>query len=84
MTIQDQESLMERVEAVFEGGAFRPLTAVHFVEGQRVHLIVEAVHPRDAETWFERAAERHRQTLERRGPFPDSTVDIREDRERET
>jgi predicted DNA-binding antitoxin AbrB/MazE fold protein len=31
----------EWIEAVFEAGAFRPQSAVHFAEGQRVSIYVE-------------------------------------------
>jgi predicted DNA-binding antitoxin AbrB/MazE fold protein len=74
---------MERIEAVFEGGVFRPLEGVALPERQLVRLSVEPIATPDPMAWLDRVREHHRQVFERRGPLPDSTADIAEDRERD-
>ncbi len=71
---------MERIEAVFEGGVFKPLGGVSLPENQRVRLSVEPISGPDPMAWLEQVREHHRQILERRGPFPDSTAEITRDR----
>jgi predicted DNA-binding antitoxin AbrB/MazE fold protein len=76
---------MSQVEAIFEGGVFRPLAAVNLPEHERVILKVEAARKLTMEEWLART-QKHRETILRRrgplGPLPDSTPLIREDRDR--
>ncbi len=74
---------MERIEAIFENGVFRPVEDVSLPEKQRVLLSVDPVSTPDPMAWLERVREHHRQVLERRGQFPDSTLGIEEDRNRD-
>jgi hypothetical protein len=62
---------------------FKPLTGVSLPENRRVLLSVEPISAPDPMAWLERVREHHRQVLERRGLFPNSTTDIAEDRERD-
>jgi len=76
---------MSQVEAIFEGGVFRPLAAVNLREHERVILKVEPAKKPSMAEWLERTRKHHEQILARRGPLgplPDSTPLIREDRNR--
>jgi predicted DNA-binding antitoxin AbrB/MazE fold protein len=73
-----------QIEAVYQGGVFKPLGEVTLPENQRVRLSVEAIEPRDELDWLDRIRILQRELLERHGgPFPDSTLDIAEDRNRD-
>jgi predicted DNA-binding antitoxin AbrB/MazE fold protein len=74
---------MERIEAVFADGVFKPLSGVSLPENQRVRIGVEPISATDPMDWFRGVQEHHRRLLEQHGPFPDSTIDIAEDRERD-
>jgi predicted DNA-binding antitoxin AbrB/MazE fold protein len=74
---------MAQIEATFRGGVFQPEGDVHLQENQRVRLSVEPIGPGDVASWLEDVKRLHRQILDRRGPFPDSTPEISEDRNRD-
>jgi predicted DNA-binding antitoxin AbrB/MazE fold protein len=75
---------MEYIEAIYQGGVFKPEGAVHLRENQRVRLSIETVGAAEMLTWLARAQELRRQVHERRGEYlPDSTADIAEDRMRD-
>lgn len=76
---------MTQVDAVFQGGVFKPLGEVKLAENQRVTLNIEPVRPADVEAWLTGLEQVQRAILERRGgqPLPDSTPDIAEDRLRD-
>jgi predicted DNA-binding antitoxin AbrB/MazE fold protein len=75
---------MEHVEAIYQGGVFKPEGEVHLAENQRVRLSIEPVAPVQMLAWLARAQELRRKIHERRGEFlPDSTMDIAEDRMRD-
>jgi predicted DNA-binding antitoxin AbrB/MazE fold protein len=73
---------MTEVEAVYQNGVFKPLSAVPLEENQRVHLSVRPVDVAETLAWLDDMQERHRRIVESRGYFPDSTPDIAEDRRR--
>jgi len=73
---------MTRVEAIYQDGVFRPLHKIELPENQRVRLGVEAVGAADVEGWLAEVQEMRQQIMARRGYFPDSTLDIDEDRRR--
>ena len=76
---------MNHVEAIFEGGVFRPLQAVTLPEKQRVVLNFEPAKKLAPLDWLGQARKLREQILHRRGslgPLPDSTPLIREDRDR--
>ena len=70
------------VDAIYENGVFRPLEPVAMKENQRVALHVESVPQEDARTWINRVGESRRAMAAKHGIFPDSTLDIAEDRAR--
>jgi predicted DNA-binding antitoxin AbrB/MazE fold protein len=73
-----------QIEAVYQGGVFKPLGEVTLAENQRVRLSVEAIEPGEEPDWLDRIRILQRELLERHGgPFPDGTFDIAEDRSRE-
>jgi predicted DNA-binding antitoxin AbrB/MazE fold protein len=74
---------MSRIEAIFQGGVFKPLGAVELPENQRVTLTVQPVEREDVTTWLTRVQELHRQFIAQHGYLPDSTPDIAEDRMRD-
>jgi predicted DNA-binding antitoxin AbrB/MazE fold protein len=77
---------MEYIEAIYQGGVFKPEGAVHLRENQRVRLRIEAIEEKvDWHTWLEGTQRLRAAILERRGgiPLPDSTPDIAEDRMRD-
>ncbi len=75
---------MAPIEAIFQGGVFKPLHAVELPENQRVRLQIEPIDAEYAHTWLERVRKHQQEMLERHGGyFPDSTPDIAEDRMRD-
>jgi predicted DNA-binding antitoxin AbrB/MazE fold protein len=73
---------MSHVEAIYQGGVFKPLTDVVLPENQRVSLQFEPVRGGDWETWLAEARELKKRVTERHGLLPDSTPDIAADRMR--
>ena len=76
---------MSQVEAIYQGGVFKPEGEVNLRENQRVRLNIEPIAPADVTAWLESARKLRQQILARRGgePFPDSTPDVAEDRLRD-
>ncbi|HUQ72356.1 MAG TPA: antitoxin family protein [Planctomycetaceae bacterium] len=73
------------VEAIYENGVLRPLQPLPLKEDQRVTVTVEEPQP-DQEAmraWLERLAASRARMREKHGELPDSTLSIREDRNRE-
>lgn len=73
---------MTQIDAVFESGVFRPSEEVKLPDNQRVRLSVETVGAEDAEVWIQRVRARRERLRQEKGLFPDSTLDIAEDRQR--
>jgi predicted DNA-binding antitoxin AbrB/MazE fold protein len=72
------------IEAIFQGGVFKPLGEVMLPENQRVKLQIEPIDAQYARDWLERVRNHQQEMLERHGGyFPDSTLDIAEDRMRD-
>jgi hypothetical protein len=61
---------------------FKPLQDVGLPENQRVQLTVQPLAPADVQAWLTRVRERRQRIISERGYFPDSTLDIAEDRRR--
>ena len=76
---------MEPIEAIYQGGVFKPEGEVHLAENQRVRLSIEPVGPQEWSEWLEDVQKAQQAILDRRGgiPLPDSTADIAEDRMRD-
>lgn len=72
-----------QIEAVYQGGVFKPLSEVSFQENQRVRLSIQPVDTNDIAAWLAEVQRLQQQIIGKRGYFPDSTADIRSDRCRE-
>lgn len=73
---------MTQVDAIYQNGVFRPLNDVALPENQRVRLSVEAIKIGDVQAWLAEVVEHQQRIVAERGFFPDSTLDIAEDRRR--
>ena len=73
---------MTQVDAIYQNGVFKPLQEPGLPENQRVRLSVQSVDVEDIRAWLARVEERHQRIIAERGYFPDSTLDIAEDRRR--
>ena len=70
------------VEAVYSGGAFRPLGAVALTENQRVRLTIEPIPPSVVE-WLAATAALRDEMFAKTGYYLDSTQIISSDRHRD-
>lgn len=73
---------MSAIEAIYQHGVFKPLADVALSENQRVRLSIQPLDPFDAQAWLDRVRERQQRIIAERGCFPDSALDIAEDRRR--
>lgn len=74
---------MTTVEAIYEGGVFKPVGPVALPEKQRVRLRFEPVAASETLDWLEQMREAREALRAKYGTFPDSTPDIAEDRRRD-
>jgi predicted DNA-binding antitoxin AbrB/MazE fold protein len=74
---------MLAVEAVYQGGVFKPVGEVHLPENQRVLLDIRAPAAADVAAWLAAVRDLHHQIVSTRGHLPDSTPDIAADRVRD-
>ncbi len=74
---------MSQIEAIYQNGVFKPLGKVDLPDNQRVLLSIQTDQPGDWKAWLESVQAIHRRIIEERGYYPDSTPDIREDRDRD-
>lgn len=70
------------LRAVYRHGLFEPLEPVSLDEEQRVRLNIEIIPEETLHAWFQRVREVQSAIVKRRGPLPDSTIDIATDRAR--
>ena len=68
------------IEAIFQNGVFKPLSAVSLPDNQRVQLEVKSLEPQDFQAWLAEVKQTHEQIIRQRGFFPDSAPDIAADR----
>ena len=73
---------MAHIDAIYLNGVFQPLEDVRLPENQRVRLSVQPVEAGDVRAWLAGVQERKQRIIAERGYFPDSTLDISEDRKR--
>ena len=73
---------MTQVDAIYQNGVFKPLQDVGLPENQRVRLSVQPVEAGDVRAWLAEVHELQQRIIAERGYFPDSTLDIAEDRRR--
>ena len=73
---------MTQVYALYHDGVFKPLQDVDLPENQRVRLNVQPVEGGDVQAWLTEVREMRQRIIADRGYFPDSALDIAEDRSR--
>ena len=74
---------MPAIEAIYQGGVFKPLSAIDLPENQRVLISPQLKADPIAMAWLEEMKEFHARMIAERGYLPDSTPDIAEDRLRD-
>ncbi len=75
---------MQTIEAIYQGGVFKPLFELELPENERVVLTVQQRPTKeDVLAWIERLTDAHDRFVAERGYLPDSTPDIAEDRMRD-
>lgn len=74
---------MPAIEAIYQGGVFKPLNEIDLPENQRVLVSPQPTADPIAIAWFEEMKEFHERMIAERGYLPDSTPDIAEDRLRD-
>jgi predicted DNA-binding antitoxin AbrB/MazE fold protein len=74
---------MNPVQAIYQGGVFRPLGDVVLGENQRVWLNVQPIATQDARKWLDSVKRLQNRIVRERGYFPDSAPDIAQDRLRD-
>jgi predicted DNA-binding antitoxin AbrB/MazE fold protein len=73
---------MTHVDAIYQNGVFKPLQDVGLPDNQRVRLSIQPIEAADVRAWLARVQQRRQRIIAERGYFPDSTLDIAEDRRR--
>jgi predicted DNA-binding antitoxin AbrB/MazE fold protein len=71
------------IEAIYQGGVFKPLNQVQLPENQRVWLDVRPSETTDWPAWIREIDQFREELRAKYGEFPDSTRDIAEDRMRD-
>lgn len=74
---------MTPVDAIYQGGVFKPLGPVDVAENATVRLHVEPVPARDVRAWAEKARANRQRLFEQHGYYPDISKEIAEDRARD-
>jgi len=74
---------MTSIEAIYQGGVFKPLTAVALCENQRVRLQIQPLQGDTVRAWLAEVQQLQQKIITERGYFPDSTTDIAADRGRD-
>jgi predicted DNA-binding antitoxin AbrB/MazE fold protein len=74
---------MGPIEAVYQGGVFKPLDTVPLPENQRVRLAILPDTIGDAQRWLDDVRRHQQQTIANRGCFPNSATEIAADRARD-
>ena len=75
-------SMTTQVEAIYQNGIFKPLHEVQLPDNQRVRLNVQTIEALDMRNWLEEVQQMRQRIIAQRGYFPDSGLDIAEDRRR--
>ncbi len=74
---------MTSIEAIYQGGVFKPLGTVNLCENQRVRLEFQPLEGNPARAWLAEVQQLQQKIIAERGYFPDSTADIAADRGRD-
>jgi len=78
----DGEIVMTQIEAIYQGGVFKPLENVNLPENERVRLNIQLIMVDPIGKWLQELRTIQDGIIENRGFFPDSTPDIAADRAR--
>ena len=73
---------MTQVDAIYQNGVFKPLQDVGLSDNQRVRLSIQPLETADVQAWLTDVKAMQQRIIAERGYFPDSTLDIAEDRRR--
>lgn len=73
---------MTQIKAIYQGGVFKPLESVDLSEDKQVRLIIQPIETGNVERCRARAQELQRRLCAQHALFPDSVLDIAEDRRR--
>jgi predicted DNA-binding antitoxin AbrB/MazE fold protein len=73
---------MTPVDAIYQDGVFKPLQTVELPENRRVRLSIEPVEAHNVGAWLDEVRQFQQRLLAERGCFPNSALDIAEDRHR--
>ena len=74
---------MKSIEAIYQGGVFKPLGAVDLRENQRVRLELQPLEGNPIRAWLTEVQQLQQTIIAERGYFPDSAADIAADRGRD-
>ncbi len=73
---------MSQIEAIYQGGVFKPLDAVGLSENQWVRLSFQPIEANNVRGWLQDSQQLQQRIFAQRGYFPDTPADIAEDRRR--
>jgi len=74
---------MPPIEAIYQGGVFKPLGEVRLSENQRVVLNIQTTTGQDVAAWLAEVKDFQQRIIAARGCLPDSAPDIAADRMRD-
>jgi predicted DNA-binding antitoxin AbrB/MazE fold protein len=74
---------MTTVEAIFEGGVFRPVDPVRLPDRQRVQLTIMPLAVTTGPEWLDELRRERERVAAAYGPFPDTAALIAEDGRRD-
>ncbi len=74
---------MSQIEAIYQGGVFKPLDAVGLSENQRVRLSFDLIEANDVRAWLQEVQQLQQRIIAAHGLLPDSSADIAADRARD-
>lgn len=80
--ISIEELFMTQIEAIYQGGVFKPLQNVSLPENEHVRLNIEPITMDQTAEWLKNIRILQNEIIAKRGYFPDSTPDIAADRAR--
>jgi predicted DNA-binding antitoxin AbrB/MazE fold protein len=73
---------MTHVDAIYQNGVFKPLQDVRLPDNQRVRHSIQPLDADYVRAWLADVQETRKRIIAERGYFPDSALDIAEDRRR--
>jgi predicted DNA-binding antitoxin AbrB/MazE fold protein len=73
---------MTQVDAIYQGGVFKPVGKVDLRDNQKVKLFIAPTDQADIRAWLAETQKLRQELLAEHGYFPDSAADIAADRMR--